>query len=731
MEHGVSVPERALDGQAAMTVQAMPARSNLDLALAKRFAWLLRADVRKGKKSTDAPDEAFAQWWLVQGRAEYPYWSYLDDTQQLALFESAGKIAVGKLEQTVPKIMKLVLARRPDVMQKFSVEKNVNVQAVAAWFWALGLGEHALTSAVGLEQIRELDRPLLVDPALDPNPALEVPSPTVLMSLTWHLIGPEMQAQMDLNKAASRYQYLCWFFGVARPLFKMEAIIANRWKSWLLQSLPVDPANPALGELARFALMEYALMDGKKRPALKTPADVESLRQWSLAAQKPQQKWAWLKQKITYKPNGLAEDPRALWRPIAQVPPEKGASPAAPIRPMGLNLFGFALGELGLGEDLRMAVEVCKAAQIPYQVININPGKDTGQADMALADELSKGPAQLRYAINVFCMPGFDVVNRVFLRYGPKVFEGFYNIGWWPWELEVWPKAWHEAFQLVDELWSCSEFSDAMYRKATTKPVSAMPLAASVARTKSYPRKHFGLPAKAYLFLYVFDFNSHVVRKNPHAAIHAFWEAFGIMSAKAQRSHGTAQLGLVLKVMNSKPDDPAWLAFEKLIATDARIHLISKTLARPEVLGLIESCDAYVSPHRAEGFGRTLAEAMLLGKPVIATNYSGNQFFMHPEHTLPVEYDLVAVQTGDYHFVETSDAAMWANPRISHLAKRMQEAFAQKDQRTAVAGRIHFAQSVFAPERTALLMRNRLAQLVPQLQAKGIIAGSVKSAPDS
>jgi len=104
---------------------------------------------------------------------------------------------------------------------------------------------------------------------------------------------------------------------------------------------------------------------------------------------------------------------------------------------------------------------------------------------------------------------------------------------------------------------------------------------------------------------------------------------------------------------------------------------------------------------------------------------------MHPEHTLPVEYDLVAVQTGHYHFVKTSDAAMWANPRISHLTKRMQEAFAQKDQRTAVAARVHFAQSVFAPERTAPLMRNRLAQLVPQLQVKGVMAGSVKSAPDS
>ena len=727
MEHKASTPKEALEEQASKTLPnltgadfatPMLARSKLDLALAKRFAWLLRADVRKGKKSTDAPDEAFAQWWLVQGRAEYPYWSYLDDTQQLALFESAGKIAVGKLEQTVPKIMKLVLARRPDVIQKFSVGKSVNVQAVAAWFWALGLEEHALTGAVGLEQIRELDRPLLVDPALDPNPALEVPSPTVLMILTWHLIGPEIQAQMDLHQSVSRYRYLCWFFVVARHKFKMEAIIANRWKSWLLQSLPVDPANPALGELARFALMENELMDGKKRPALKRPADIESLRQWSLAAQMPQQKWAWLKQKITYKANGLAEDTRDLWRPVAQEPKGKGVLPIAPIRPMGLNLFGYALGQLGLGEDLRMAVEVCKAAQIPYQVININPGKETGQADLALADELSEGPAQLRFAINVFCMPGFDVVNRVFLRYGPKVFEGFYNIGWWPWELEVWPKAWHEAFQLVDELWSCSEFSDAMYRKATTKPVTAMPLAASVARTKSYPRKHFGLPAKAYLFLYVFDFNSHVVRKNPHAAIHAFWEAFGNPSAKTTKNRNASQPSLVLKVMNTKPDDPAWLDFEKQISTDARMHLISQTLARPEILGLIESCDAYVSPHRAEGFGRTLAEAMLLGKPVIATNYSGNQFFMHPEHTLPVDYDLVPVKTGDYHFIETSDTAMWANPRINHLAQRMQEAVAQRDSRESLAARLHFAQSVFAPERTALLMRNRLGQLISQLQAQ-------------
>lgn len=670
----------------------------LDLELAKHFAWLLRSDVRKGKKSSESPDEAFAQWWLVQGRSEYPYWSYLTDAQKLACFEPAGKMPVGKLEQFVPKIMQLVLSRRPDVIAKFSVEKNVNVQAVAGWFWVMGLLEHALTSAVSLDAIRELDRPVLVDPALDPNPVIEAPSPTILMSLAWHLLGPELQAQMDLSKSESRYRYLCWFFAVARPLFKFEAIIANRWKSWLLQLLPVDAANPSLGELPRFALMEHALIEPKKRPNLKTVAGIAQLRSWSTEAVKPQQKWAWLKEKIAYQENGLPIDIKAIWKPVIKEATKGAANAPIKKRAFGVNLFGFALGELGLGEDLRMAVAVCQAAKVPYNIINISPGQEIGQGDKALAEELEKGPNRLIYPINIFCMPGFDVAARVYLKFGEKAFENHYNIGWWPWELGVWPKAWQGAFELVDELWGCSQFSFEMYERSTNKPVIAMPLATSIERVKPFTRKHFGLPAKPFLFLYVFDFNSHLERKNPLAAIEAFQQAF---SAKEN-------VGLVLKVMNTKPDNPQWLAFTEKIKLDKRIHLLSKTLERSQVLGLIQTCDAYVSPHRAEGFGRTLTEAMLMGKPVVATNYSGNQFFMNPEVSFPVDYDLVPVKAGDYHFVETEDGAVWANPSVGHMASQMRAAMQFAKTAGAKERMIHYASSVFAPSRTALLMQERL-----------------------
>jgi glycosyltransferase involved in cell wall biosynthesis len=175
---------------------------------------------------------------------------------------------------------------------------------------------------------------------------------------------------------------------------------------------------------------------------------------------------------------------------------------------------------------------------------------------------------------------------------------------------------------------------------------------------KPYPRKHYGLPEKKFLFLYIFDFNSSVARKNPMAAVQAFKEAF-------KPSDNT--VGLVLKTMNTKPNNPEWQAFLNECQTDKRIQLITETLDRPEVLGLINACDAYVSLHRAEGFGRTLAEAMLLGKPVVATNYSGNVDFMQGELSFPIDYLLINLHANAYQWIEDYDNAIWADVQLSSV----------------------------------------------------------------
>ena len=125
-----------------------------------------------------------------------------------------------------------------------------------------------------------------------------------------------------------------------------------------------------------------------------------------------------------------------------------------------MNLYGFAFGELGIGEDVRMAVQACEAADIPYRVVNVDPGAQLRQADRLLGGHVERAQDAAPYAFNVFCMPGFDMVGRVVMREGSHVLQGHYNIGWWPWELPVWPQRWKPAFDLVQEVWAATRFTE-------------------------------------------------------------------------------------------------------------------------------------------------------------------------------------------------------------------------------------------------------------------------------
>ena len=71
------------------------------------------------------------------------------------------------------------------------------------------------------------------------------------------------------------------------------------------------------------------------------------------------------------------------------------------------------------------------------------------------------------------------------------------------------------------------------------------------------------------------------------------------------------------------------------------VFWIDETLSRQEVYDLQSVCDCYVSLHRSEGFGLGPGESMFLGKPVIATNWSGNTEFMHQHNSLLVDFELV------------------------------------------------------------------------------------------
>jgi glycosyltransferase involved in cell wall biosynthesis len=398
---------------------------------------------------------------------------------------------------------------------------------------------------------------------------------------------------------------------------------------------------------------------------------------------------SWVKAQPSYK------GPQLAWAKAVPAIPVPGSPTNKSDKPFGVNLYGFAYGELGIGEDLRMAVACCEAANIPYHVVNVDAG-NIRQADQLLKgkthDLLSKDLPP--YRNNIFCLPAFDTASRIFMQKGTNTFEGYHNIGWWPWELSVFPKAWQpHAFKLVDEVWASSTFLEDMYKRSTDKPVHLVPLAVSVDRLKKHPRKYYDLPDKKYLFLYVFDFNSSVARKNPMAAVNAFKQAF----PQADKS-----VGLVLKTMNTNPANPEWQAFLKECKSDKRIFVLTETMDRSDVLGLIDCCDAYVSTHRAEGFGRTIAEALLLNKVVVATNYSGNVDFMTGQNNRLVECSLERVSKENYHWLSLADEALWANANIKSAMKCMYDV-----RHIALKENVDY-ENIFSPYKVGLKMSNKI-----------------------
>ena len=211
-------------------------------------------------------------------------------------------------------------------------------------------------------------------------------------------------------------------------------------------------------------------------------------------------------------------------------------------------------------------------------------------------------------------MSAFDMAT-LYLARGPAFFSGQYRIGYWPWELPRFPVLWNDAFALVDEIWAGSSFTACSYRAHCTKPVRRLPCPVVLPQVEPVARCDLELHSEnAFLSVYPFDINSYLARKNPLGLVRAFRLAFPPTDLR---------VALLLRV-NGNPDcQPGWAEVATECAADRRITILAGTLDRQAALGVVAASDCLVSPHRAEGFGRNIAEAILLGIPVLATAFSG------------------------------------------------------------------------------------------------------------
>jgi glycosyltransferase involved in cell wall biosynthesis len=324
-----------------------------------------------------------------------------------------------------------------------------------------------------------------------------------------------------------------------------------------------------------------------------------------------------------------------------------------------VTVVGHPFAPIGRGEDARSLARALGSQCIPYEVMDIY-GMPTG--DGGLRQEF--GPHLVERGtgdVCVFVING-DEVEATLERVGERLPTSSLRVVWPAWELSLYPEPWARHLDGFDEVWVNTTFIQNALATATRRRVLVMAPGNGIVLPYVVGRRHFGIPESAFVFLFAFDFRSYIERKNPAAVLDAFMSLV--------RKSPFCDVALVVKCAGGEAQ-PRMRAEFLARVDEARgacgagrsIQLVEGELVDAEVKNLVRNCDCFVSLHRSEGFGRLLAEAMLLGKPVIATGYSGNLDFMNQSNSCLVAHRLVPVAEEAYPYWQ---GQVWAEPDVGH-----------------------------------------------------------------
>jgi glycosyltransferase involved in cell wall biosynthesis len=242
------------------------------------------------------------------------------------------------------------------------------------------------------------------------------------------------------------------------------------------------------------------------------------------------------------------------------------------------------------------------------------------------------------------------------LSLGRRAVAGKRIIAYWAWELPALPRDWNRGYAACHRIWAPSHFCAEVFARPGHPPPLVVPHPPPRPDPSPRGRAGFGLPTDAFVTLALFDATSSLARKNPLGAIEAHRRAFGdspdhLLVLKA---HGTAQAG------------PAWAEVARAAAAHPNVRILDADLSRPDLWALTACADVLLSLHRAEGYGLAIAEAMAIGRPVVATGWSGNMDFMTGPgcHAVPFTPVPARDPQGTYDMPE----ARWAEPELDEAA---------------------------------------------------------------
>jgi len=390
-------------------------------------------------------------------------------------------------------------------------------------------------------------------------------------------------------------------------------------------------------------------MNAAGRPQITSPAEIGplilkklrwTLRRWSL-------KNIWYRVRLPYR--------RRRWR-LENLRTSAGfvKDSAARLTNGPAIAFGEFSGSHGLSRAAAYDLASVRQRHSSVEIVDIGPYLRSG----SLPALNFATPVENAYFL---CQP--DNYEAIFRLLPPEYLARAYRVGRWVWETPLFPEDWRFAERLVHEVWTTSEFCGQTFRTALGIPVSIVPYAVTVpVQPKIDMRARLQVSPDAFLGLAVMDIVSCPERKNPWDHVRAWQAAFGADPAKI----------LIIKLRVGKRTRIVVDELKDLIGAADNVVIVTDELGHDEIAALHRAADIYISLHRSEGFGLNIYEALLLGTPTIATDWSANSEYGPNFPTyFPVKYELKPYRDWLGHYSDTK--FRWASASVEDASRQLKE----------------------------------------------------------
>tara|TARA_R110002020_G_scaffold50716_9_gene143352 strand:+ start:77455 stop:78570 length:1116 start_codon:yes stop_codon:yes gene_type:complete len=253
-----------------------------------------------------------------------------------------------------------------------------------------------------------------------------------------------------------------------------------------------------------------------------------------------------------------------------------------------------------------------------------------------------------------------------------------YKIAYFYWEADRLPTYWSRHMNSVNEIWAPCKLVQSACRKSGFKgEIKVVPTPIITERNfsdviiPSYFSKNYSINNNVFKFYSIFQWHH---RKGPDILLKSYWKEFKkddnvclILKTNPLNIKGNGVDSITIQIKKIK----------KSLSLDyyAPVYLMTDIIDSDKINGLHKYADCYVSPHRGEGWGLPIHDAMHFENHIIVTKFGGITELLNPTNSNIIRHDMSKVSNMDWSPHVYKSFQKWANPSSQHLSALMRDVY--------------------------------------------------------